>query len=593
MSTLKITSASRLFLPFVLGLVLVVILGLPSALAAATTEVTVGGTGVYGGDILSFSPNTFTIHVGDSVHFTNAGGMHNVDFTSIGVKCANGCSDTGGTTTDPLDAAWSFTRTFNTAGTFPFMCDMHGGAPYNMKGTITVQPAASQPGTLAFSLASYSVSEAAALATITVTRTGGDDGAVSVSYSATAGTATAGVDFQATSGTLNWAAADDASKTFQVHILNDGTSDGSETVNLTLSGVTGGATLGLASATLTITDAAASAGTLGLSQATYSVSENAGSATITVTRTGGTAGAVSAHYSTTAGSGAVGKDFQPASGTLNWAAGDGSSKTFQVTVLEDSTSQTTETVNLHLSSPTGGAVLGRSAALLNIQNAPAGAVPAAPTGLTAAASSTSEILLAWQDKANNETSYHVEQQIPPASFTEIQSLGANSTSAPVSGLPPATFYNYRVRAQNGSGFSPYSNVAPATTDTTPAPCVADSTTLCVDDLASDKRFKVQVTFHTTQGSGFAGSGTAIPLSTLGVNRGGLFWFFSADNPEMLIKVLNNCSTSGKYWVFYAAGTNVGLTTTVTDTVTGHMATYLNPDRTSAAPVQDTAALPCS
>jgi hypothetical protein len=123
-------------------------------------------------------------------------------------------------------------------------------------------------------------------------------------------------------------------------------------------------------------------------------------------------------------------------------------------------------------------------------------------------------------------------------------------------------------------------------------CIADASTLCIDDRPGDRRFKVQVSYQTTQGGGRSGTGTAIPLSSLGVDRGGLFWFFSPDNPEMLVKVINACSANGKFWVFYSAGTNVGLTTTVTDTVTGQVKTYSNPDLTPAAPVQDTGALPC-
>ncbi len=126
------------------------------------------------------------------------------------------------------------------------------------------------------------------------------------------------------------------------------------------------------------------------------------------------------------------------------------------------------------------------------------------------------------------------------------------------------------------------------------PCVPSGTTLCLDDQPGDKRFKVEVLYHTVQGGGLSGLGNAIPLSSLGVNRGGLFWFFSPDNPEMLIKVLNACSTATpRYWVFYSAGTNVGLSITVTDSVTGRVKTYSNPDLTSAPPVTDTDALPCS
>ena len=42
-----------------------------------------------------------------------------------------------------------------------------------------------------------------------------------------------------------------------------------------------------------------------------------------------------------------------------------------------------------------------------------------------------------------------------------------------------------------------------------------------------------------------------------------------------------------HWVFITAGTNVGLVTTVTDTKTGAVKTYSNPDLTVAAPIQDT------
>ncbi len=128
----------------------------------------------------------------------------------------------------------------------------------------------------------------------------------------------------------------------------------------------------------------------------------------------------------------------------------------------------------------------------------------------------------------------------------------------------------------------------------PIPCVPSATTLCLDDQPGDKRFKVEVLYQTSQGGGLSGMGNAIPLSPLGVNRGGLFWFFSQDNPEMLLKVLNACTTSTpSYWVFYSAGTNAGFTVTVTDSVTGRVKIYSNPDLTTAPPVTDTNALPCS
>lgn len=113
---------------------------------------------------------------------------------------------------------------------------------------------APNPGKLQLSSSNFTVNENQGTATITVNRTGGSDGAVSVNYATSNGTATAGSDYTATSGTLNFAAGE-TSKTFTVPIIDDTAVEGSETINVTLSNPGGGATLGTpASATLTILD---------------------------------------------------------------------------------------------------------------------------------------------------------------------------------------------------------------------------------------------------------------------------------------------------------------------------------------------------
>jgi hypothetical protein len=123
-------------------------------------------------------------------------------------------------------------------------------------------------------------------------------------------------------------------------------------------------------------------------------------------------------------------------------------------------------------------------------------------------------------------------------------------------------------------------------------CIPTNQILCIDNQPGDRRFRVQVSYSTSQGGGKSGNGQAISLSSLGVNAGGLFWFFDPTNPELLIKVINGCAISNHFWVFYSAGTNVGLNVTVTDTSTGHQVTYTNPDLHAAPPVQDTNALGC-
>lgn len=113
---------------------------------------------------------------------------------------------------------------------------------------------AAMSGTLQFSTTGYSVNENAGTALITVTRTGGSEGAVMVNYATSDGTAIAGNDYTSASGTLTFLEGE-TSKTFTVPITDDPTQEGLETVNLTLSAPMGGATLGTpSSVVLTIVD---------------------------------------------------------------------------------------------------------------------------------------------------------------------------------------------------------------------------------------------------------------------------------------------------------------------------------------------------
>ena len=89
--------------------------------------------------------------------------------------------------------------------------------------------------------------------------------------------------------------------------------------------------------------------------------------------------------------------------------------------------------------------------------------PAAPTGLTAAASSSSAIALAWADNATTETAYLVERSSDGVVFSQIASLAANTTHYTNTGLAASTTYYYRVRASNAGSASAYSNAASATT----------------------------------------------------------------------------------------------------------------------------------
>lgn len=129
-------------------------------------------------------------------------------------------------------------------------------------------------------------------------------------------------------------------------------------------------------------------------------------------------------------------------------------------------------------------------------------------------------------------------------------------------------------------------------------CIPSDTVLCLDGAPGDQRFRVTASYSTAQAGGRSGNGQAVPLAQLGVVHGGLFWFFSPDNPEVLVKILNGCALNDRYWAYVTAGTNVGFTVTVTDTALANVTrTYTNPDGQEALPVQDTSALaschPCT
>ena len=110
----------------------------------------------------------------------------------------------------------------------------------------------------------------------------------------------------------------------------------------------------------------ASAPTLQFDAPSYQVVEGGGSATITVTRTGDPVPAVGVTQTTTDGTATAGSDYTDASGSLGFGCGV-MSQTFAVPIAQDVAFEGDETVNLALSLPTGGAVLGSpTAATLTI-----------------------------------------------------------------------------------------------------------------------------------------------------------------------------------------------------------------------------------
>lgn len=87
----------------------------------------------------------------------------------------------------------------------------------------------------------------------------------------------------------------------------------------------------------------------------------------------------------------------------------------------------------------------------------------APSNLTARTISKSQIALAWVDNKTDESGFRIERSTDLVTFTEVATVGPNSTSATVGHLRRGTTYYFRVRAFTANATTAYSNVAFAVT----------------------------------------------------------------------------------------------------------------------------------
>ncbi|MEO8432117.1 MAG: S8 family serine peptidase [Acidobacteriota bacterium] len=110
-------------------------------------------------------------------------------------------------------------------------------------------------------------------------------------------------------------------------------------------------------------------------------------------------------------------------------------------------------------------------------------------------------------------------------------------------------------------------------------CAASSTSLCL----TGGRFRVKVNWSVPS-QHTSGSGKAVALT----GDTGYFWFFSSNNVELVIKVVDGRPVNQRFWVFYGALSDVQYTIMVEDTQTGVVKSYSNPSGHLAS-VADTSA----
>ena len=231
---------------------------------------------------------------------------------------------------------------------------------------VTVDDDETAPTALSVADADASEEEDAAVEFVVTLNPAASD-TVTVDYATSDGTATAGEDYTATSGTLTFAAGD-TTKTVSVPIIDDTVDDGGETFTLTLSNASGAA-LGDAEATGTIRNTETTAK---LSVADAEASEEDDTAVeFVVTLAPASSDTVTVDYATSDGTAAAGSDYTATSGTLTFAAGD-TTKTVSVPIADDTVDDGGETFTLTLSNASGAA-LGDAEATGTIRNTEAAA----------------------------------------------------------------------------------------------------------------------------------------------------------------------------------------------------------------------------
>jgi len=288
----------------------------------------------------------------------------------------------------------------------------------------------------ALSIADASVTEGnagTAYLDFTVTLSKAATGPVTVNYASANGTATAGQDYQAISGTLTFAAGE-MSKVVRVPVTGDTAVEAAETLALSLSSPAG-ATLadGAATGTIVNDDVAPVLPALAIADASVAEGQD-GTAYLdfTVTLSRAAAGPVTVNYASANGSATSGQDYQAVSGTLTFAAGE-TSKVIRVPVTGDTAVEAAETLTLNLSGPSGATLADGAATgtIVNDDVAPPPVVSVSGTTVTEGDAGSGGAAEGWFSTSGNQI---VDAAGNPVKIAGVNWFGFESTNASPHGV---------------------------------------------------------------------------------------------------------------------------------------------------------------
>ena len=277
---------------------------------------------------------------------TNAGGG-TVTSSPAGISCGATCSasynsGTAVTLTAAPAAGYSFSG-------WSGSCSGLGTCQVTMSAARAVTATFSAPSLAVADITVTEGNTGTTNATFTVTLSPAASGTVTVNYATANGTATAGTDYTATSGTLTFTAGQ-TSKTVAVPVLGDTAIEANETFTFTLSSASGAA-VSRATATATITND--DSPTLSIGDVTVTEGNSGTKAAVfTVTLSAASPQTVTVNFATANGTATAGTDYVAQTGNLSFTAGQ-TTKTISVTVNGDTTVEPNETFLVNLTAPSG------------------------------------------------------------------------------------------------------------------------------------------------------------------------------------------------------------------------------------------------
>ena len=223
--------------------------------------------------------------------------------------------------------------------------------------TLRAQSASAQP-TLSLRAPATTLDEGAGQAEVVVQLSRAAPGTVTVDYALSGGTATAGIDFTFTPGTLTFPAGT-LTQTLFLPVADDPADEEDETMRVAFANPAGAQLGGPTTATLTIVDDDP-APTISFTSPTVSADESDGTALLPVSLNTASGLDVTVSYAANGGTATGGGvDYALAPGTLTIPAGQ-LSATIPVTVVEDTAVEGNESAGVLLQNPTN-AVLGTGA----------------------------------------------------------------------------------------------------------------------------------------------------------------------------------------------------------------------------------------